>query len=141
MQVSQQDYHYNVIRTSAVLTTSYVAADVIKCATDTKTTAVGFPEPSLRNQLIIYLGFTLGQLTSASLKIEFSHDGVTYYQESFAAISGGTDTRSLGVHLFNADGNYRLSIPIKDRFVKVSLIGTGVVTDSLASLAAIVGVA
>lgn len=134
-----QDYNFKTIRTSAVLTNSYVAATVLGVSSDAQTP--GIPEPSLRNQLIVYIDFTVGSLTSASVKVEFSHDGTTYYQETFSAISAGTDTLTNGVHTMTATGKYRVAIPIKDRYIKISAIGTGTVTNSLMTISGIVGIA
>ena len=115
------------VRSAAILTTSYVAGTVIG---DTKyvTTA---------NQLQVYINFTLGSLTDCQVKIEFSSDGTNYYQETFDSISSGTNTHSLGVHKFTATGAYRLSVPIRDRYIKISAIGTGVVTSSSLQIDAI----
>jgi hypothetical protein len=82
------------------------------------------------NQLQLYIDFTIGSLTSAEIKIEFSSDNSTWYQEAFGAISGGIDTLSLGEHTIGATGKYRISTPIKDRYIRVSVKGTGTVTDS-----------
>lgn len=129
-----QDYSINPIRSSAVLTNSYVAGTVLGVSNTP-------PDPSLRNQLVLYINFTLGNLTSAQVKVEFSNDNVTYYQECFSSIAAGVDTLSLGAHTLNATGKYRLAIPIKDRFIKVSAQGTGDVTNSLMDIQGIVGIA
>lgn len=121
------DYTPAIVRTSAVLTNSYVAGTVIE-------------ENTRSNQLALYIFFTKGSLTSLEIKVEFSHDGVTYVQETFAAQSAGTETDTLGEHTFTATGNYRLEIPIKDKYIKVSAKGTGTVTDSLCSITALLGV-
>lgn len=136
--VTTQDYYFKNLRSSAVLTNSYVAATVLEVSTDSATP--GVPDPSLRNQLVLYIGLTIGSLTDARVKVEFSHDGTTYYQETFSSISSGSSTETLGEHVFTADGNYRLAIPIKDRHIKISAKGTGTVTNSLMAIAGIVGV-
>jgi len=59
----------NTIRASAILTNSYVAGTTINNANH-------------EDQLIIYVDFTIGSLTSAELKVEFSDDDITYYQET-----------------------------------------------------------
>ena len=137
-QVSTQDYSSKNIRASAVLTTSYVAGAVL-----TGPTGTGM---HLMNQLMIYIGFTKGSLTSASVKVEFSNNyqpdtGVgDWYQESFEAISGGEASTSAGVHTLTASGNYRLLLNIKDKYIKISAIGTGTVTNSLMDITAPYGV-
>jgi hypothetical protein len=122
------------IRASAVLTTSYVAAAVIGASENSANNG-------LRNQLLLLVDFTLGSLTSGGIKVEFSPDGTDYYQETFEAIAAGVATDTLGVHTFTATGKYRLAIPCKDNFIKVSAIGTGTVDDSLMAIKAVVGIA
>lgn len=124
------DYIKFNIRSAAILTNGYVAGTVLSPTNG---------NPSTFNQLIVLVDFTIGSLTDAQLKIEFSHDGTTYYQESFSSISGGTDTVSLGVHKFTATGKYRIAIPIKDNFIKISVIGTGAVTSSSITVDAVLG--
>ncbi len=124
------NYRYENVRTSLVLTTSYVAGTVLKYDTGS---------PSDNNQLLVYFDFTIGSLTTAELKVEFSHDGTAYYQETFSAVSGGTSTDTLGEHAFAATGLYRIAIPIKDNYIKISVKGTGTVTSSLAVIDAIIG--
>ncbi len=131
-----QDYSYINIRAAAALTGSYVASTDISALTPNFPTKV-----ELRNQLVLYVDLTLGNLTSAQVKLEFSHDGVTYYQEAFTSISNGTDTVNLGEHSMASSGKYRLAFPIKDVHVKVSAKGTGDATGSSMAIGAIIGVA
>ncbi len=91
------------------------------------------------NQLVLLVDFTIGSLTSASIKVEFSPDDLTYFQESFGSISGGTETVTLGVHTMAATGKYVIPLPIKFKFIKISAIGTGTTTNSLMTIRAIVG--
>jgi len=122
-----QDYlSPQTIRAAAILTTGYVAATVL----DTQ---------AKFNQLVIYNAFTIGSLTTAELKVDFSHDGTTWYQETFQAISSGTATETLGEHQWNASGNRRILVPLKDRYVRVSVKGTGTVTNSSMEVLAILG--
>lgn len=128
-----QDHKVYPVRTAAILTNAYVAGTTI--------TGVGGNGVHLTNQLELYVDFTIGSLTDAQIKIEFSNDNSAYFQESASSISGGTDTISLLVHKLTATGKYRIAIPIKDRFVKVSVIGTGTVTSSSLAIDAIIGIA
>ncbi len=126
------DYKIYSVRSSAVLTNSYVAGTVIG-------------DPNLiyeKNQLVILVGFTIGSLTSGGIKVEFSPDGTTYYNEAYddIATSTGVISERLITRTFSATGNYRIAIPIKDRYIKISAIGTGTVTNSLMSISAVVGV-
>ena len=121
------------VRSSAILTNSYVAGNVLG-------DDVSSPDIlKTSNQLVLYVNFTIGSLTSASVKVEFSSDKSTWVQETFSSISGGTDTLSLGVHTMTATGVYEIAVPIKAKYVRVSAIGTGTVTSSLMAITAVVG--
>lgn len=138
MQVSSQDYSSKIIRASAVLTNAYVVGTILDGPS-----GVGM---HLMNQLMLYINFTIGSLTSASVKVEFSNDYVagvnpgTWFQETFQAVSAGVATETLGVHTLTATGLYRLAINIKDKYIRVSAIGTGTVTNSLMDITAPYGV-
>ena len=120
------DYINKSVRAAAILTTSYVAGTVL---TETQ----GY------NQLVALVNFTIGSLTTAEIKIEFSPDNSTWYQETFQSVSGGTATETLGAHQINATGLYRILVPIKDRFVRISAKGTGTVTSSSMTIDALLG--
>lgn len=113
------------IRASAILTGSYVAGTII----DTEGAT----------QLILDVAFTKGSLTTAEIKVEFSPDGTTYYQESSSSVASGVDTVSLAYHQLSATGNYRIAIPVMDKKVKVSVKGTGTATSSLMAVDYIIG--
>ena len=123
---TDHEYKTHIVRASVIPTTSYVAGTVIEKTRD-------------NNQLNVYVSLTFGSLTSAEVKVEFSADGTTYYQETFSAVSTVTSTESLGEHKFGAGGNYRLEIPLKDNFVKISAKGTGTLTNSLMAISAVLG--
>lgn len=128
-------YAYRAIRASTVLTGSYVAGTVIgPLGLGTRT------DPVDNNQLNLYVSFTLGSLTSAEFKVEFSDDGSTYYQQSSSSVSGGTSTDTVLEHTITATGNYRIPISIADRYIKVSAKGTGTVTNSLMKIDAITAI-
>ena len=115
------------VRAAAILTNGYVAGTVIDSAW-------------LKNQLTILADFTIGSLTDAQIKVEFSPDNVTYYQECFSSVAAGVDTQTLGVHKIAATGLYRIPIEIMDRYIKISSIGTGTVTSSSLKIEALLGV-
>jgi hypothetical protein len=121
-----QDYVKKAVRSAAILTNAYVAGTVIEQAHE-------------YNQLIVLVDFTKGSLTSLEIKVEFSHDGTNYYQETFQAIANGTATESLGVHSMTASGLYRIPIQIMDRYIKISANGTGTVTSSSCTVDALLG--
>ena len=112
------------------MTNAYVAATDIDAADNV----------SLYNQLILLIKFTIGSLTDLDIKVEFSHDGTTWYQETFENISGAESTESLGHHTYAATGNYVLAVPLKYNKIRVSAIGNGTVTSSLLQLDAFLGV-
>lgn len=123
-----------VVRESAVLTTSYVAGTVLGPVNEPGRS------PSENNQLLLYVNFTKGSITSIELKVEFSEDGTTYYQQTLTSESGGTSSITLGFHTTTVGGKYRLAIPISDNYIKVSVKGTGTLTNSLAAIDAILAV-
>ena len=131
--MENNNYSIKSLRASSVLTGSYVAGTVYS--------PQGLSpkqDPVNNNQLILYVGFTIGSLTSAELKIEFSDDGTNYYQETTSSVSSGVSTDKLTEHKLEATGNYRIALPICDRYIKVSVKGTGTVTNSLLAIDAIV---
>lgn len=123
-----QNYMIYSVRAAAILTGTYVAGTIIEGT-------------HLENQLIINVTFVKGSLTSAQIKVEFSNDSSNYYQETVQNISGGTSTDSLLVHSIDTTGGYRIAVPIKDRFIKISAIGTGTATNSSMTIDAVVGIA
>lgn len=128
------DYVNKAVRTSAVLTNSYVAGTSLGAETSN-------PTPIDRcNQMVVNVSLTLGNLTSAQVKIELSPDNSTFYQETASSVSGGTSTESLMEHSFTATGNYRIAVPITTRVVKISAKGTGDVTNSLMAVNCDIGI-
>lgn len=122
------------IRSSAILTGSYIAGTIL--------TPKGAPNgnPTLYNQLVLLVNFTKGSLTTAEIKVEFSQDGITYYQELSELASGGTVSETLVERALSATGKYRIPIDIADRYIKVSVKGTGTPTGSSMSVDAILAV-
>lgn len=128
----QQDYSFKSIRSSLVLTNSYVAGTVL---------SYDNLNPALRNQLNIYVDFTIGSLTDGRIKVEYSDDGSDYYQDTFADVATGVATMTAGYYKFTGTGKYVISIPIKASYIKISALGTGTVTSSLMKIGAVVGTA
>ncbi len=127
-----QNYNVADVRAAAILTTSYVAGTVVGPLT-------GPTNPALSNQLNLMVAFTIGSLTTAEVKVEYSLDGSTYYQETFESISSSTATMANGIYQLSATGNYVIAIPIKFPYIKISSKGTGTVTSSSLSIKAVVG--
>ena len=121
------DYKNVLVRASAILTTGYVAGTTIDAAQDA-------------NQLVLTINFTKGSLTTADFKVEFSNDNVTFYQESIESFVAGVGTISLANRVLSASGQYRIAIPILDRYIKISAKGVGgSVAGSLMKIDAVIG--
>jgi len=122
------------IRESLILTTSYVAGTILGAETSDPTDVTAY------NQLILKVRLTIGSLTTAEVKVEFSADNVTYDREITETVSGGTITCAAAERTFGATGNFEIPIPISARYIKVSAKGTGTVTDSLMAISAVLAV-
>lgn len=128
MGVQSQDYKEPVsIRAAAILTNSYVSGTVIG------------PVEKF-NQLLLFVTFTLGSLTSLELKIEFSNDNSTWFQEVTEAVSGATITNNLAERTTTVTGNRLIPIAVKAPYIKVSAKGTGTVTSSSLTIDAAVAI-
>lgn len=129
MSNNNQSYEYRgAIRPAAVLTNDYVAGTIIE-------------DVERHNQLMLFVDFTIGSLTNAKVKVEFSDNGEDYYQETYSSVSAGVSTESAGDHTFEATGKFTLAIPIKCSRIRVSAIGTGTVTSSSMKITAAIAVA
>lgn len=128
---SRFDYYEKSIRSAAILTTSYVAGNVIG-------TSAG-EDTYLLNQLVLYVDFTIGSLTTAEIKIEFSKDNTNWYQSTSTSFSSGTGATSLGLYQLSATGKYRIALPTMDRYIRISAKGTGTVTGSSMAILALIG--
>lgn len=129
-----QKFFTKDVRSSAVLTDTYVAGTVV----DTRIDAV---EQEYATQMIATFSITKGSLTSIEYKFEFSNDGVTYGQETTGSVSGGTISDILAEHSILAStaptsGVYDIPVPIGKRYVKISVKGTGTMTGSLMAVQA-----
>ena len=124
--MSNDKYIQLPVRSAAILTNSYVAGTVL-------------PDLHLQNQVMLLIDITFASLTSAELKIEFSPNNTDWYQEIVQVVSGGTSTDSVLEHTFEAGGSLRLPVPVKDRFMRVSVKGTGTLTASSMAVKAVTG--
>lgn len=146
-QVSWQEYQYQQIRASAVLTNAYVAATVLGVPLTTFPITADHIEQI--NFLALECGFTLGSLTNTTIKIEFSEDNSNWYQLQSGTITTGSDAFSPYLIVLTATGNYYININkecfngggFKTRYIRVSASGVGTVTSSALSINAIYGVA
>lgn len=131
--MSTLQYTAKSVRSAAILTTSYVAGTVLWDNDENRIQEL--------NQCVFFIDITLWSLTSVELKLEFSDDGISFYQDTFLDISGWTATASLGEYTFTADGSYNIAAPFKARFVRASVKGTGTVTSSSCAIKWILGIA
>lgn len=143
------DYRYMPIRDAAILTTSYVAGTIIGKVSPLLASNPPLPQylsgpVGLLNQLILYVDFTKGSLTTSELIVEFNNDCTDdngWYQETeddIAASTGIITERNI-VRQFAATGKYRIPIKINDQYIRISIKGTGTVTSSSAKINAIIG--
>ena len=142
---TQGNWAYVNVRTSAVLTTSYVAGTVIGLNND----VLGTVSPNdincnHFNQLILECNLTKESLTSVEVKIEYSEDNSVWYQETNKAVLGGATTLTPGEYTIVCSGldaaaNFLIEIPIKYRYIRVSSKGTGTVTSCVFGIKAKLG--
>ena len=113
------DSNYNLVnvRSSAILTTSYVASTVLG------PTVVN---PQYNKRVSFFVEITIGSLTSVEVKVEGSPDGTAY-----SKLHGPTE------YSFTASGTYIVTVPAFAPYVKASVKGTGTVTNSLVKITAI----
>lgn len=108
----------STIRASAVLTSSYVAATDIDCQN--------------ASQVYIYLNYTKGDETSCEVKVEYSYDDTTYFQET-AVTTGATAALTISTYQMTATGKFVLQIPIMARWLRISVkASAGTPTGTLA---------
>lgn len=132
MYVTQSKYKEYEVRRAAILTNGYVAGTVL-----------GLEDINLEtnNELILLVDFDIAALASGTIKVEFSPDNVTYYQETVEDVNTttGVITERLATRDMTAGGQYRMAIPLMDKFIKISVLGTGVVAASSMAVIALVG--
>lgn len=116
------------IRESAILTTSYVAWDVIEKVRD-------------GNVLVLHIDFTKWSLTTAEIQVECSSSGNSddYYVRTSWAITSGAETIDTHYLQLDATGKYEIILPVYADYIKISAKGTGTVTGSAMAIKAITG--
>jgi len=97
-----------IIRAASALTTSYVSSRVINIQG--------------ANQVQLLVSFTKGNSAGCRLKIEYSEDQTTWYQESMVSeFPSANDVKhTLVTRKIEDTGNYVLSIPVSASFFRVS---------------------
>ncbi|MFC1714860.1 hypothetical protein ACFL6S_14425 [Candidatus Poribacteria bacterium] len=124
--ISQSNIETITVRAAAALTTSYVASDTLKIQG--------------ANQLQLLVSFTKGSSDGCKLRIEFSEDQLTWYQESVADLLATNDVEHAPLtRKMNDSANLIVSIPISASFLRVSsqaiTSGTGTSLSVLATIA------
>ncbi len=123
--VSQSNIRRIVIREAAALTTSYVTSDSFNIQG--------------ANQLQLLVSFTKGSSDGCRLKIEFSEDRSTWYQESIVEYLLGYLNHAPLVRKIANSANLVLSVPTSASFLRVSGLaitsGTGTSLSVVATIA------
>ena len=105
--ISQSNIRIIVVRAAAALTTSYVASDSFNIQG--------------ANQLQLLAAFTKGGSNGCRLKIEFSEDESTWYQESVAEFLSGNDAKHAPLsRKIENTANLVISVPLSASFFRVS---------------------
>lgn len=122
------DYIKEQIRAVSAPTGAFVPATVLE-------------HKHLKNQLILHVYYVQDTTTSIELKIEFSDDNVDFVQETADVFAGTSPVPELLIERqFTSAGNYRLPIPIQDKYIKVSVKATGAVGADTVRIDAVVGI-
>lgn len=121
------DFINRPVRAAAILTNAYVAGTVLE-------------NTQKSNVMTINFDFTIGSLTDAQIKVEVSTDGVNYYHLQSDSISAGVNTLAGLVYKLTADATGSTTpLTINTKYIKVSAIGTGTVTDSSLAINVVLG--
>lgn len=127
-----QDYITRIVREDAELTTSEVTHSIL---------TPGALQENLynRNQMLLYVDFTKGSISSVDLRVEVSHDGVKWYDPQVETSSGGVTTSDDHKWTMTTTGKRRYPFPIKDRYIRLVAQGFGTVTGSSLEVIVVIG--
>ena len=122
--VSQSNLKSILVRESSTLSTSYVQSEAINIQG--------------ANQLQLLGSFTKGSSSGCKLKIEFSEDLSTWYQESAYALSDGGSTADHFVveRQIEDSADIVIPIPLSSSFIRVSALANGSGTGTSLSIIA-----
>jgi hypothetical protein len=116
---------YQSVRASAILTTSYVGSTAVDARYD--------------DQLHCLINFTIGSLTTAEFKFQYSQDNSNWFDEGIMV--GGTTSSDEYISTFRskvsqlaATSTKTVIVPVLARYVRIAIKGTGTVTSSLAAV-------
>ena len=106
--ITQNNLVSKIIRQNSALTTSFAETEVMNIQG--------------ANQVQLLISFIKGNSEGCRLKIEYSEDRVTWYQESMVSEfpSLNSVTHSMITRKIDDTGNYVLSIPVSSSYIKVS---------------------
>lgn len=113
----------DTVRAAAILTTGYVASSTF--------------DTDRANQLNLMCSFTIGSADACRIKVEFSQDKATWFQETDVNLAAGIATHQVIVHRWTATGNYDIAIPTNYRHYRVSALAE---TDATGTSLTITGV-
>lgn len=113
----------DTVRAAAILTTGYVASSTF--------------DADRANQLNLMCSFTIGSADACRIKVEFTQDKATWFQETDVSLAGGIATHQVIVHRWTATGNYDIAIPTNYRHYRVSVLAE---TDATGTSLTITGV-
>jgi len=109
---------HQTLREDAILTTSYVSSRDIRL--------------TVYHDIGLFFELTKGSLTSFQYKVQWSHDGTTWFDEATETVSASsiTDTVCSYTHTLAGDTNYYKPLPYRGNYLRVQVKGTGTVTGS-----------
>ena len=121
-----------IYSSNTAVTAAYTS--VVVLGTDTTS---NLQDCAMFDQLILYVGFIIGSLTDILVKVESSADQVRWYAVSML----NTTTGAVSILPFKlaATGDYRIPVAIKDKYIRVSLLGEGTATSSQVRVDACLG--
>jgi hypothetical protein len=107
--ITQNNLVLKTLRESAVLTTSFVDSEIMNIQG--------------ANQVQLLVCFTKGNSTGCRLKVEFSEDQSTWYQESMTSEfpSANDVEHTLVARKISDTGNYAISIPVSASYLRASV--------------------
>ena len=102
----------------------------------------------LGTQAVFSVSITLGSATNCVMNVEFSNDKSTWFTEAIQVNSSGTVSGAewqapvyKNSHVFVANGNYSVAVPVKARWCSATIRGTGTMTSSLVAVSVQSGIA
>jgi len=122
--ITQNNLVLKSLHVPVVLTTSYVTSEIMNIQG--------------ANQVQLLVCFTRGNSAGCRLRVDFSEDRLTWYQESMVSEfpSANDVEHSLVTRRIDETGNYAISIPVSASYMKVSFQAIDSGENSLLSIKA-----